>query len=55
VKCKTVLAVNYTSRHGDEWGSGGIDPQFLISALDEWSTSGSNRFTLLKEAFIPIE
>jgi hypothetical protein len=38
------------------WGSGGIAPSFLISALDgsEWSATGPTRFTVGEGAPVPI-
>jgi hypothetical protein len=46
----SLCLTNYAPRHGDVWGSGGIDPLFLTSALDggEWSASHPGRFTRLK-------
>jgi hypothetical protein len=47
-KSKVVLALNYYApRHEDVWGTGGIAPSFLTSALDggEWSASNPGRFT----------
>jgi hypothetical protein len=44
--------VGNESSHEDVWGSGGIVPQFLTSALDggEWSASRPNCFTPEKRA-----
>jgi hypothetical protein len=41
------LSLQYAVRHEDVWGSGGIAPSFLTSALDggEWSASCPCRFT----------
>jgi hypothetical protein len=46
-KAKLSLGlINWESCHKDIWGSGGIAPPFVTSALDgdEWSASGCNRY-----------
>jgi hypothetical protein len=42
-----LCLINYALFHDDLWGSGGIAPSFLTSALDggEWSLSRPGRFT----------
>jgi hypothetical protein len=48
VKGKVVPVLDYLStNHEDVWGSGGIAPPFLTSALDGdvWSASCPGRFT----------
>jgi hypothetical protein len=42
-----LYLINYALFHKHIWGSGGIAPTFLTSALDEgvWSASRSYRFT----------
>jgi hypothetical protein len=43
----SLCLINYTPRHEDVWGSGGIAPPFLTSELDggEWPASCPSRFT----------
>jgi hypothetical protein len=43
----SLCLINEAARHEDVWGSVGIDPPFLTSALDggEWKTSRPFRFT----------
>jgi hypothetical protein len=43
----SLCLINYAPRHDDTWGTGGITPPFLTSALDggEWSASRPGRFT----------
>jgi hypothetical protein len=47
VEGKVVRVLNYAPRHEDVWGSVGVAPPFLTSALDvgEWSGTRPSRFT----------
>jgi hypothetical protein len=46
-RCKVVVLINQLTRYEDVWGSGGIVPRILTSALDgrEWLASRPGGFT----------
>jgi hypothetical protein len=51
----SLCLISYALCHEDIWGSGGIDPPFVISAVDtgEWWASRSGRFIPGKSASVP--
>jgi hypothetical protein len=48
----SLCLINYTPRHEDVWGSGGIVSPFLTSATDggEWLASSTGHFNSGKRA-----
>jgi hypothetical protein len=56
INLQAVLVCNVLSGHEDIWGSGGIAPPFLTSALDGggWSASRPDRFGPGKKPQVPV-